>query len=307
MSPIKGHLLVTEVSLETISIDKAERDRCVRDFFYMKEHAEREHDRFYALESLYSHIFSYGLFYPNFANLTWEDFHNCKSFEGISQTTHQLLTGFCQNLGFKSIGSRGDFNRLSEPRTESGFKNNTQLDLVHDIASWEHWHNEWYRSHQDQIDWSLAINDWMPRPDRIISILKEELKRNLDSKTFDRIADADVPLAFHDKIMRTQGNRIHAYANSIGTALCLANYYKEEPELSSMEQRASESFRKIFSIINSHGKQQFISIDFAHGMFEFLDENGTHLGEYHFDGTFNSPADLSHSFRCINQWRNRQP
>lgn len=307
MSQIKGHLLVTEASLETISIDKAERDRCVLDFFYMKERAEREHDRFYALESLYTHNFSYGLFYPNFANLTWEDFHNCRSFEGISQTTHQLLTGFCQNLGFKSIGSRADFNRLNEPRTESGFRNNTQIDLVHDIASWENWHNEWYRGHQDRIDWSLANNDWMPRPDRIIKILREELYSNLDVKIVDSITDVDVPLAFHDKVVRTQGDRIHAYANSIGTAICSANYYKEEPELSSMEQRACESFRKIFSIINQYGKQQFISIDFAHGMFEFLDENGTHQGEYHFDGTFNSPADSSHSLRCISQWRSRHP
>ena len=45
MNPIKGHLLVTEVGLETLSIDKAERDQCVLDFFIMKEYAEREHDR----------------------------------------------------------------------------------------------------------------------------------------------------------------------------------------------------------------------------------------------------------------------
>ena len=196
MNPVKGHLLVTEAGLETVSIDKAERNKCVLDFFSMKEHAEREHDRFYALESLYSHNFSYGLFYQNFANLSWEDFHNCKSFEGISQATHQLLTGFCQNLRFKSIGSRVDFESLSEPRTESGFKNNNQINFVYDIASWEDWHNEWYRSNQDKIDWSLANNDWMPRPDRIITILREELYRNLDSKIVDSITDADVPLAF---------------------------------------------------------------------------------------------------------------
>lgn len=307
MNPIKGHLLVTEVGLETLSIDKAERDKCVLDFFIMKESAEREHDRFYALESLYSHTFSYGLFYPNFANLTWEEFHSCKAFEGISQTTHQLITGVCQNLGFKTIDSRIDFDSLSEPKTEAGFKNNTQTNLVHNFASWENWHNEWYRNHQDKIDWSLANNAWMPRPDKIISILRDELKRNLDSKTVNNIADTDVPLAFHDKVMRKQGDRIHAYANSVGTAICIANYYKEEPELSSMEQRANGSLRKIFSIINLHGKQQFISIDFVHGMFEFLDENGIHLGEYHFDGTSNSPSDLNHSFRCINQWRNRHP
>ena len=86
----------------------------------------------------------------------------------------------------------------------------------------------------------------MPRPDRIILILREELKRNLDSKTVNSIADADVPLAFHDKVMRKQGDRIHAYANSVGTAICLANYYKEEPELSVYPLRTEKALYDAF-------------------------------------------------------------
>jgi len=73
-------------------------------------------------------------------------------------------------------------------------------------------------------------------------------------------------------------------------------------ELSNLERQYAKSLREIYSIMNKDSKLQFISIDFAHGMFEFHDENGEHQGEYRFDGSYNSPKQPDHSFKCMKQW-----
>ncbi len=57
--------------------------------------------------------------------------------------------------------------------------------------------------------------------------------------------------------------------------------------------------RKIFSLTGHDGKKKYISIDFKHGFFEFHDYRGDHLGEYRFNGEFNSEADPSHNLKSV--------
>lgn len=50
-------------------------------------------------------------------------------------------------------------------------------------------------------------------------------------------------------------------------------------------------------MINRDGKRQYISLDFAHGMFEYIDSHGNHIGEYRLTGDFNSSAQTDHGFK----------
>ena len=68
--------------------------------------------------------------------------------------------------------------------------------------------------------------------------------------------------------------------------------------MSTNEQKDCGSLREIY-VIMKDGKNQYISLDFHKGMFEFHDEKGIHLGEYLFDGTPNEEAKKSHNLRTL--------
>ena len=93
------------------------------------------------------------------------------------------------------------------------------------------------------------------------------------------------------------------YASKIGGEICRCNYYTYEAELSDMERQFAKSIREIYSIVNKGGLEQFISIDFGHGMFEFHDKNGEHQGEFRFNGTLNSGVEADHRLKSLEQWR----
>ena len=71
--------------------------------------------------------------------------------------------------------------------------------------------------------------------------------------------------------------------------------------MSVKEQLATKgkSLRKIYSILNRNGKKQYISLDLRHGMMEFHDEKGTHLGEFRFTGVKNAEAESSHDLQAL--------
>ena len=187
-----------------------------------------------------------------------------------------------------------DFGNLAEPRAAAGFKQPTlPLDYIYDCVSWQKWHHNWLTWHQDEIDWSDAVNQLFPRPTIIESIIKEELMKH------EITPNNDFTNQFHEKVMKHKGTELVAYAEEIGTKICIENYYIYEQELSKKEQSASGKHRRIFSIINKDKKKQYISIDFAHGMFEFLDEHGQHKGEFRFDGSYNSVPESNHSLKTL--------
>lgn len=298
-----GNLLLTEEGMETALIPEKEREKAVLEFYNMKYEAERHHDRFYALSSVYGHDFSYGVFYPNFYNMTWAEFKACPSLKGIGQCAYDLMQGFCQNPNVVPLDDVMAFAEKDEPRAYTGYSNpKSYPEFVGDRSVWETWHREWYANHQEQIDWSEAENDWLPRPDLARGIMRRELINTLGRDKAVMIADSDVATLFHENVMKHQGDNLEAFALTIGGEICLCNYYVHERELSVMEHRQTNSLRGIYSIVNRHGQRQFISIDFRHGMFEFHNKRGVHLGEYRFDGSFNSGPDERHSLRCIEEW-----
>lgn len=302
-----GSLLVTIDGLETSHIPEEERDGAVLGFYEMKSEAERHDDRFFALASIYSHAFSYGAFYPGFVNMSWTDFKTAKTLKGISQATFELMQSFCQIPDVKTLSSEAEFQKTKEPHAHTGYSNPQGLtDFVGNLKDWSEWHNNWIEQHPNDIDWSGALNDLFPRPDEIIRILRREVVLELGDEVSRSIKDEDLVNVFHEEIMKHKGADIHAYANKIGGEICYCNYYVYEAGLSDMERQYAKSMRAVYSIVNREGFQQYISIDFGHGMFEFHNENGDHLGEFRFDGSSNSGIEKDHALKCLEQWKRQK-
>lgn len=315
MVAVKGSLLVTAEGMELSYVPDVNRDKAVGDFHRMKTEAERRHDQFYALPDLFSHQFSYGGFYTGLLYRAWPEFHADQVLASISQNTHQMIQSFSQCIKLPVIAKEADFQQKEQPHAHTGYCNPQGYgDFVGNIPAWEVWHRKWYTAHPQEIDWSTAMNDWFPRQDLTLHILKRELLAKLGEDGLMReeskqvvaaIAVGNIAHEFHDKVMKHKGDALEGYASQIGGEICRCNYYTYEAELSDMERKYAKSLREIYSIINKNGKEQFISIDFGHGMFEFLDENGAHKGEFRFDGTQNSGAEVDHGLKCLTQWRKK--
>lgn len=315
MPAVKGSLLVTAEAMELASISADSRDRAVGDFHRMKTEAERRHDCFYALQELYDHQFSYGDFYTGLLYRAWPDFHADHVLAVISQKTHQLIQAFSQCPLLLPLNSEADLQQKEKPHAHTGYCNpQGHVDYVGNMPTWEKWHREWYTAHPQEIDWSSATNGWLPRQDLILDILKRELQAKFmedgikleeAKQAVDAIAQANIANEFHDKVMKHKGETLAGYASQIGGEICRCNYYTYEAELSDMERQYAKSMREIYSIVNKDGRQLFISIDFGHGMFEFLDENGDHKGEYRFDGSPNSGVEADHGLKCLAHWRKK--
>lgn len=304
MVKVKGSLLLTAEELETTHIPEKERDAAVFGYYEMKSKAERYNDRFYALAAVYSHPFSYGAFYPDFVNMSWDEFKACESLHGISQTTFQMMQSFFKCPNMTTLEGWDNFLEKEDPRARTGYCNPSGTpEFVNNLASWEEWHRKWFVEHQEQIDWNGVENEWLPRPDLVRGILRRELIVHLGDEKADSIDDAHVVSSFYESVMKHKGPEIAAYASRIGGEVCSCNYYVREPELSRMEQLEVNSLREIYSILNRIGERQFISIDFKHGMFELLNEKGDHRGEARFDGTPNAEIETDHSLKCLDQWR----
>lgn len=313
MAKVNGSLLLTVEGMELAHVEERNRDTVVADFHRMKMRAERQHDRFYALKDLFSHRFSYGDFYSDFLFRPWQEFHSDKILSCISQNTHQLIQSFSQCIMLEPLGCEAELRGKEEPHAHTGYCNPQGYeDFVGNKKDWEEWHRRWYCCNPQMIDWSKTENDWLPRQDLIIEILKRELltrfiedgNNHEDAKRkLAQISDDSIVHEFHKQVMAHKGSNLEGYALQVGDEICLCNYYKYEAVLSDMERQYAKSLRAIYSVVNRYGRTQFISIDFGHGMFEFHDENGNHLGEFRFDGTRNSAAEANHSLKSIYQWR----
>ena len=299
----KGHILLLSEGLETSAISIEDRDHSIEDFFTMRKEAMEQGDVFYAEESLFAHHFSFGDFYPGFIDMDWNHFSNTESLKGISQTIYQLyLLAFWEKPCLVSIGN--DKFEAFRHSCSAGYNVPQKPDnYIYDRITRYRWHEEWYSNHQDQIQWDepgQMQSHIFPCLERTLDILREELICHNIPVSED---PEQVVIDFHDKVMRHKGPEIHAYASEIGTKVCLANYYKEEQTLSTMERRKCGSLRKIFSLVTPNNKKHFLSIDFKHGMFELLDGKGCHIKEIHFDGSDNkagSPED--HSLQTFDEW-----
>jgi hypothetical protein len=99
--------------------------------------------------------------------------------------------------------------------------------------------------------------------------------------------------------MKKKGHNTEAYTIEIGEKVAELNYYVYLPNLSRNERDETKSLRTIFRLVNRHGHKQYISLDHKHGMFEYHNSDGEHIGEFKFDGTFNSGPEVSHNLKTL--------
>lgn len=272
------------------------RTKAVTDCFYMNNPC--------GFEKLYLHLYDNPIFW-----------------EGISNNTLQLLQ---QNL-YKSP-QKIEFHlfcQKPEPRTKGGFEysGHPTTGYVYDCNTLKKWHTDWNRLHTDCVEWEDEI---FPFKSAIIEIMKEELCRiSLESADFDsgerklllrfqrnQLNDDEIVTAFHNLIVKHKGEEERiAYVCEIGGEICKENGYLREQELENLEQDHGNSYvERVYSIKNKSGKYIFLSIDKRHGMFEWCDDNGAHLGERRFDGSHNTMENdrqgkEKHSLKCVAEWK----
>lgn len=230
-----------------------------------------------------------------------------------------------------------DWNALGGFHNDIGLRSNgTGMNYSHDVPTWHSNREAYFRLNQTEIDWSdrtapiplkYPNPEFLPNPERTRQILLEEIDHEATLQAEESVRRKGCPeaeravrineekrqllaqwekifpdpgLRFHEQVMRSKGPAIHGYAKEIGKRICETNFYVYEPDLTNAECRASgDSMRQIFSLTGHMGDKQYISIDFKHGMFEFHDHQGTHLGERRFDGSYNKKADPTHNLRTL--------
>lgn len=251
-----------------------------------------------------THEFSYGdisvLLYGS-----WHDFTTKDSLKGISQSAYQAISvALMQHPSLGTEIKTEDWDKKDMPKTDFGIcKIVTHSGYVNDVFSWQLFRANYYADNQGEYSWNDTDDDFLPN--RLLSdrILEQEIEKHGLSDEYHKLKQHNkahaLSIVFHDMVMRRKGPNLHAYTKKIGEDVCRANYYRYEAELSRRERDAANSFRSIFSTINRHGDKQYISLDFRHGMLEYHDCKGVHLGEYRFTGSPNSGAASSHNLQSI--------
>ena len=318
-----GSILITQEGIETSTIDEDKRDKSLFNFYTMLEEAVKLGDCCFMTEATYGHKYSYGDYYPAFTLFSWDEFQQIESLKGISQITYNYITNNFHVIYPKKITNQEEFERENMPQGEGGFEHlDSSKDFLCNISNWKKWHQDYLTAHPEKIRWEL--NSHLSNIEAVYDILEEEILIYIKGKYKERINKANdteqeikkiwnelfadkkyhkkqngIALFFHQVVMPSKGrNEMTAYCKEIGKKVCEQNYYQYENELSTNEQRACQSLREIYSIVKK-GENQYISLDFHKGMFEFHDKKGIHLGEYFFDGTLNKDPDAKHNLRTL--------
>lgn len=308
--------------MEVNTIPEDQRDKSVNELAEVVSYAHKEKDKCCMEKGMGKHKFKYGNVFMDFIYAEWSRLCKKDEFKGIQQKTLQLLQNICSDkpsLG-KEISSE-EFDSYEMPSARAGL-NIPDIGIKEYIYNYPDWKKKklaYLQLHQDKIDWEKAENNFLPFRSFSNSILHEEIKKNgkeqelkdeirkireaankkenkWDEETIRSKAIANV---FHEKIMRTKGNNLFVYACEIGKKICFGNAYIYDDKLSRAESKVTKQNRYIYRLLNSDKEMQYISIDTRHGMFEFHDKNGEHLGEYRFNGEFNSGPESDHSFKSI--------
>lgn len=334
-----GKILLEEKNLLTEEIPREDRDKAVNDFVKMHKAAKQVCDEFYALESLYGELDA-----PIFRYFkSWGDFIRQEYGKNVSFNSWQALQDiFVQNPNFQSISSLNDFFMQDPPLANAGFRHpGADQILLVDIPTWRKWKENWFSSHPELIDWTGKEGHFFVNDDVIEEILTQEnnlfvnnelrkagvedisktkIDEFINSKS-DCHTDEDLnktlkdnatAIFFHSYVMNShpRGGDRQGYTNKIGAIICKTNYYVELTDLAKLEKEASpagrmNTQRTIYGIKSVDNKWKFISFDFEKGMFEFYDDDGTHLGEFRFDGSQNASNKSDHNLRCVEIWKRK--
>lgn len=228
----------------------------------------------------------------------WPDFENNPELKGIGFNTYlRLIDCFTVNPCPKEISNQAYKAYLKRKGYIGLAKFGIPAILqpyTYDYQSYNNWQADWYRMNSSDITWS-ADSPFLPNLEYVEKVLEEELvKAGIYEYTVGDAQDSRVhklALAFHEKVMRMKGAQMRSYTQDIGGKICMGNAYTYEHHLSVEESKACGGDPRSIYSIEKNGKRQYISLDFAHGMFEFHDHKGKHLGEFHFDGSHNKSAD----------------
>ncbi len=305
-----GNLLFIIRGMEVSAVPEDQRDNSVKELAEVVSYAHKESDKCCMEKGMGKHEFKYGNFFLDFVYAEWSRLCKKDELKGIQQKTLQLLQNTCADK--PSLGkeiSPEEFDSYEMPSARAGL-NIPDIGIKDYIYNYPDWKNKklgYLQLHQNEIDWKKAENNFLPFRSFSDNILVEEIKRHgmekelKDGEATDSHAIANV---FHEKIMRNKGNALFVYAREIGERICFANAYIFDDKLSRAESKATKQNRYIYRLLNSDKEMQYISIDTRHGMFEFHDKNGDHLGEYRFNGEFNSGAESDHSLKSIRKRKN---
>lgn len=308
-----GNLFLINESFETKNLSPERRDKLLINFCKALDAAMKDKDSIHGTIDIHTHTFSYGSLFYGFLLESITVVKNVETLKGISE----VALGLYQALAFKVPGmikinaSKDAFiERFSQ--AHFGFSGFDFIDKPNpyvgcDICWWK-WKIEWLAAHQNEVVWqqNIDLNRFLPNKlysdgillHEIIKFEKEESEKEKKEIIFDKSTPG---LTFHDKVMRSKGNDIPAYTKHVGGMIATANYYIFDAELSTKESLASQrSLRAIYKIIGEDGLNRYISLDHKHGMFEFHNYKGEHLGEYKFDGSYNSGPEVSHNFKTLN-------
>ncbi|OGU80685.1 MAG: hypothetical protein A2W11_01230 [Ignavibacteria bacterium RBG_16_35_7] len=290
-------------SFELEDVPEPQRDSVLKLFFNAINCIKNYPDILYATQELHTRNFSFGNIYELLYG-SWSKIKSIPTLRGISSTTlnyyHHIM--FATPNLFNEIASKEVFDEqfASEHHGYSGIDYLTHPSpYVKCEISWNEWKCSWLQNHQHEVSWVNVNDEFLPNKkfsDEIIWKEVEVHSKHLDLNKY----SGNRTSAFYEEIMKKKGPATAAYSRQVGSRIAKTNYYKLEKELSNKERKISgNSLRTIFSLIGSNGKIKYISIDHKHGMFEYHNHKGDHLGEFRFDGTPNSGVDPSHSLKTL--------
>ena len=299
-----GNLFLINNSFELANIPVLDRDKIFTNFCKALDSAKGNKDCIYAVQEIYTRQYSYGTFFFDFLLKSWPEIIAKPELRGVSSTAlslYQSILFAIPNL-IQIISSKEEFEILfsGAHNGHSGFKfPNPPSPYVCCLDTWQHWKILWLVNHQFEILWEKNTDNFLPNKEHSDSILWHEvIKHSNEDKLYKY--KGNKAITFYEEVMKMKGPETEAYTIEIGKKIAEANYYKYESKISDNERDlAGGSLRTIFSLFNRNSMLQYISLDHRHGMFEYHDSNGNHLGEYKFDGSYNSEAQPSHNLKTL--------
>ncbi|MFH1194330.1 MAG: hypothetical protein V1720_01380 [bacterium] len=299
-----GHLLLINDSFEMAFIQENDRDRIFINFCKAIDLTKLHEDTIYANNDFFIRRYSYGTFY-DFIYKSWPEIVRDEHLKGISNTAHQLYSSLIQAVPglARRVGSVDEY-LSSYSKQHFGFYGFEMKKLVNRPyicceGTWHRWKSNWFIKHQNEINWKKANDEFLPNKNFSNNIIEDEThNHNVQNKITQY--NGSIVNTFYEEVMKKKGSEIEAYTIKIGRKILELNYYVYDKELSKREKKlAKGSLRNIYKLLLRNGNYSYISLDHRHGMFEYHDHKGTHLGEYRFDGSYNSTADSTHDLKTL--------
>jgi hypothetical protein len=307
-----GNLFLINESFETQNIPEIKRDKLLINFCKALDLAIKGGDTLYSTNEIHTHQFSYGSLLYGFLLQSITEVSKEATLKGVSElalSLYQSIAFTVPNIVKTSVSEdqfESQFGLLHFGYSGFDFPEKKQPYVGCNIC-WHAWKRNWLTSHQKEIIWPKEIDENRFLPNKfnsdlilyteIIKFEQEESVRKKEKVVFDK---SNPGLIFHDKVMRSKGGDLAAFTKEIGGKIASINFYIFDADLSKNESIAfGGTLRTIYKLIGEDGLYKYISLDHKHGMFEFHNHKGEHLGEYKFDGSFTSKAEVSHNLRTL--------